>query len=342
MPDDAPPALPPEQSADRDDNLKVVDKVDKAHPSSTTISRPLTGSVFDFLLSIVPYLQILQDFLVSFPTKTVDKILFAGRFGTRHTTKFVFTQINDQYKESIKTLDAAVLWSLAVIIICWSVFFLLPIDKTVTIPYIGFPLSRADWLRISPAIILSMQIFFASTLMRMMVFRYGITRILQAADTAEIKKGEIGDVTNLHLSGFFGTFMIFLHLLSIFKQIKLTVFYWTAISIIVAVLLAPQITLLSIIIWLFINGYYVSAIAYFILTAIIGTAAIVLMLAAIWLYTSSGFLIFSEPRSPTAATGESRESEGQEVAAQPRRRRGRGASERGSLKAMRGSGPAGL
>ncbi len=311
MPDDAPSrGAPPSQQPDaQHDTPKADDKPDGSDAPSTPKPDEHITSIFDILIPNFAFLEVLNGLFVTFPTEIVDRILFAGRFGTRHTTKFTFTQINDQYKEGIKGLDAAILWSLAVIIICWSVFFLLPADKTVTIPYIGFPLSRADWLAISPAIILAMQVFFTSALLRVMILRHGIARILEAADADEIKKGDIGDVTNLHLSGFFGTLLMLLHLLSIFKKIKLIVFYWVAIGFIAVALLAPQITLLAMIVWLFGSGYYLSAIAYFVLTAIIGTAAILLMIAAIWLYASSSFLTFAGPRS----------------AAPPKRRRGRAA-----------------
>lgn len=237
----------------------------------------------------VKFFGTLRERFMDAAISLASHLLFVDQLNELHKTKFTFSQINEQYKESIKTLDSALWWGFGVVIFCWYVFILLPDNGT--IPVLGLPLSKSAWLNVSPAILLAMQVFSLIAIMRIMILRVGIGILLEKVDQKDLRKGEVGDTSNINLAGFLGMLIMLLRFTSAFWDESMRLFNLASLillGLIALVLIAPQITLWLIIVWLLINGYYVSAFVYLILTVIIGITSLFLVVATAWLYSAAG------------------------------------------------------
>ena len=124
-----------------------------------------------------------------------------------------------------------------------------------------------------------------------MILRVGIGILLEKVDQKDLRKGEVGDTSNINLAGFLGMLIMLLRFTSAFWDESMRLFNLASLillGLIALVLIAPQITLWLIIVWLLINGYYVSAFVYLILTVIIGITSLFLVVATAWLYSAAG------------------------------------------------------
>jgi hypothetical protein len=148
------------------------------------------------------------------PARTVKELLFNGEIRNEHKTKYALTITTDRYKDSIKGFNQAVAFNVGFAVIAFYGYIALPPTAQITIPLIGFSVSRLAWITIVPLISYGLQTLIFTTFIWFMVLRLGIKLLYEAVGVTE----DFGDVTNILLEGTLGQMWIILRVTQLFKS----------------------------------------------------------------------------------------------------------------------------
>lgn len=151
------------------------------------------------MLVIDPFVNmaasLVRPVLLIFSEKLALDFLFSGKVTDQHTTKFALEKFMGRYEQAIKTLNRAIIFSVAFI-----PFALVPYGTTVTIPILDLEVSPQNWLRLCPAISYGLQFYTLLALCWFLLLRRGLTVLMDKADKTE----DFGEVRNIVLTGFVG------------------------------------------------------------------------------------------------------------------------------------------
>lgn len=140
--------------------------------------------------------SLVRPLLFIFSEKLALDFLFGGEVTSQHTTKFALEKFVVRYELAIKTLNRAIILSVAFI-----PFALVPYGNMVTIPIIDLEVSPQNWFRLCPAISYGLQLYTLVALCWFLLLRRGLAVLTDNADNTE----DFGEVANIVLTGFVGS-----------------------------------------------------------------------------------------------------------------------------------------
>ena len=177
-------------------------------------------------------LDTLSKFL---PKSAVSTLLFGGEIRDEHKTKYVFKEMTDRYKDSIKAFNRALSLNIGFAVIALYAYLVLPPTGTVQIPFVGLSVSRQIWINLVPVVAFCLHILNFTALVWLMLLRLGLKLLIKT----DINKDDCGDITNIVLSGSLGHIWIVFRIGQLFSSIWNYIWYVPATILILSVLISP-------------------------------------------------------------------------------------------------------
>jgi hypothetical protein len=233
------------------------------------------------------------------PTPVVSELLFGGEIRDEHKTTYVFKEMTDRYKESIKAFNRALSLNIGFAVIALYAYLVLPPTGTVQIPFVGLSVSRHIWINLVPVVAFCLQILTFTAFVWFMLLRLG----LKLLNKTPVNQDDFGDITNLALSGSLGHIWIIFRIGQFFRFRWNYLWYVPAVIVMLSVIISPLLVCLFFIIQLYTAGnlwlgliYSVFFIPYSMLfILLIGTASI--------LGVGEPYLRWEAERTPSLALG---------------------------------------
>lgn len=271
--------------------MPVDDNFGQEHPSEKTDQAVDKVEIYRIIgktiKAIVAISTLLDRFVRDHPNWIVEQLVFGGKIGSLHSTKFFFNEINEQYKASISLFNLSVLWNIFLVLFCWSLYFVLPPSDKVTAPILGIPISRASLITTAPIAILILLLFTATSLMRVAALRVAILKIITEFTRKEEQAEDFGDTTDLCLHGFVATYLATFLAFNFVHRSRLRVYYWLLTSVLLAMVLSPVLTYLITIFILVSQGWFFAAYIYAILLFFAMVIIFILLVTTFLLYLNS-------------------------------------------------------
>lgn len=192
----------------------------------------------------------LETFSKFLPKPAVSALLFGGEIRDEHKTKYVFKEMTDRYKDSIKAFNRALSLNIGFAAIALYAYLVLPPTGTVQIPFVGLSVSRQIWINLVPVVAFCLQILNFTAFVWFMLLRLGLKILIKTA----VNQDDYGDITNIVLSGSLGHIWIVFRIGQFFRSSWNYLWYVPAIILILSVIISPLLICLYFIIQLYTAG----------------------------------------------------------------------------------------
>src|SRR6185295_19383247 len=122
-------------------------------------------------MAVAALTGMIEERVTQLTKKFVIKKLFSGRTLDDYKNKDSVEKITKRYSESVNDINKAIMFSIGFSLIAFYAYLVLPKNGTLEVPLIGLSLSREQWIKIAPLILLILQIFMLSSLIWFLVLR---------------------------------------------------------------------------------------------------------------------------------------------------------------------------
>lgn len=189
---------------------------DCREPSDGTIWTPACEVAMMEMQIAVYVLTHVQKLL---PAYAVPELLFGGKIGSQHRTKFAFNETVDRYKASIKDLNRSLTLTIGLTVIALYAYLVLPASGEVEVPFVAIKVSRLLWIRTVPAIAYGLQVLGFTAFIWFMLLRLALRLLLSQRTGTE---DDYGDVTNIALEGPLGHLWMILQIRRLSFRLELS------------------------------------------------------------------------------------------------------------------------